>query len=311
VAAVKHDAHRLRLDTPGKDSDRLFRAGATVLAHDPREGALRFRTPPDGLLIRAVRHLLVRHDVVLVEGHKRTPLPKLWLEDDDRRPPPPTVSGVLESLPRDADRPARAEGLLLARLREAQDARRVLGGILVGGRSRRMGRPKQMIEIDGTPMVERVAAALRPFVDDLVLLGEGPVPRGLAAVTRLPDVVDGEGPLAGMLAAMRWAPDAAWIFASCDLPCADVRAVEWLMARRRIGRWAVLPRLDSRVEPLLAVYEPWMRGCLEELRDAGESAPRHLGRHEKVATPRPPDRLRHGWLSVNTPAELEERGRGA
>ena len=37
----------------------------------------------------------------------------------------------------------------------------LVGGILIGGGSRRMGRPKALLEWDGATFVERIAAALR------------------------------------------------------------------------------------------------------------------------------------------------------
>jgi molybdopterin-guanine dinucleotide biosynthesis protein A len=56
----------------------------------------------------------------------------------------------------------------------------ILGGVLVGGQSRRMGRPKQLVEIGGGTMVEHVVRALSEEVDEVVLLGDSPVPAALA-----------------------------------------------------------------------------------------------------------------------------------
>ena len=66
VAAVKHDAHRLSLDTEGKDSWRFARAGADVVAVADAEKCAVMEYRPvslDGLLSR-FRDV----DVVLVEG---------------------------------------------------------------------------------------------------------------------------------------------------------------------------------------------------------------------------------------------------
>jgi hypothetical protein len=41
VAAIKHDSHGFVVDKEGKDSDRLFRAGATVALRGPGEQFLR------------------------------------------------------------------------------------------------------------------------------------------------------------------------------------------------------------------------------------------------------------------------------
>ena len=94
VAVIKHDAHGVQVDHPGKDSDRLFRVGADVLLHGPNETLV--RRPPSSVagLDETVEMLLLQHDVVLVEGHKQTPLPKIWVHGPDTPPPPPGVTDI-------------------------------------------------------------------------------------------------------------------------------------------------------------------------------------------------------------------------
>ncbi|MEE8192973.1 MAG: molybdopterin-guanine dinucleotide biosynthesis protein B [Gemmatimonadales bacterium] len=304
VAVVKHDAHGVQLDTPGKDSDRFFRAGADVALRGPDEVVWRARPSEATTLERLLRALVRCHDVVLVEGHKDTALPKVWLASsgDDGAPPP--VDDVGEVLPWGGERLARAEEIVLARLAGALQARPVIGGILIGGASRRMGRPKQLLGVAGAAMAERVAAALAPHVDETVLLGGGAAPASMADVPRLADPPGIVGPLAGILAAARWAPQATWIIAACDLPLIDRAAVGWLHDQRRPGRWAVLPMLPAGVEPLLAVYEPQAAELFEDLATAGESAPRRLADRARVWTPAPPEELYRCWYNANTPHDL-------
>lgn len=188
------------------------------------------------------------------------------------------------------------------------------GGLLVGGRSRRMGRPKALLAAPGgTTLAGRAAAALSPWVDDLWLLGDGPVPAELDAVARLADAADAPGPLAGLLAALRHRPDGTWLTCPCDLPHVRAEAVAWLLAQRRPGRAAVLPRVDDGPpEPLFALYEPTALPLLEALVAAGRTAPRRLAEREGVVVVRVPDELARCWRDADTPGELaRERETGA
>ena len=74
-------------------------------------------------------------------------------------------------------------------------------GLLVGGGSRRMGRPKALLELAGDSLAERALAAVIPRVDGVALLGSGKVPAALHDLPRLADVAGVDGPMAGVLAA--------------------------------------------------------------------------------------------------------------
>jgi molybdopterin-guanine dinucleotide biosynthesis protein MobB len=306
VAVVKHDAHGVHFDRPGKDSDRLFRAGADVVVRGADESAARWH--PEGApdLGQTLARLGASHDLVLVEGHKRTDLPKLWLLGEGETAPPGDVTEIRRVLPRDGDRVSMAVEEISRLLDKAWRTRPLLTGVLVGGGSTRMGSPKQLLDHRGRTLVHRAVDGLGCSAADPVLLGSGRVPDDLAGNRRLADVPGIAGPLSGLLAALRWAPTAAWLMVACDQPLISRHAVDWLLTQRRPGRWAILPRLgDGPVEPFLAVYEPQALILLERLARSGALGPWRIAGHEKVASPEPPAELAASWRNVNTPEDLD------
>lgn len=199
----------------------------------------------------------------------------------------------------------------------------VLGGVLVGGASRRMGRPKALIQTGGTALGERVAAALAPHVAEVLLLGGGPAPPSLADLARVADAAlprDGEpggggrngpgGPLAGILAALRARPGATWVICPCDLPRVEPGAVAWLLSRDRPGDpalAAVLPLPDpgGPPQPLFALYRPAALPLVERIAAGGGRAPRRLVGMAGVEVAPVPAALAHCWRDADTPADLE------
>jgi molybdopterin-guanine dinucleotide biosynthesis protein MobB len=306
VAVVKHDAHGVELDRPGKDSDRLFRAGADVVLRGPNESAAR-RHPEFAPELEAVlEQLCADHDLVLVEGHKSTPLDKIWLLGEGESDPPQEVPAVRRALPRDGERINAAIDEITDLLETAWGGRHLCTGILIGGGSSRMGTPKQLLEIQGRTLLERVAEVVGAAARRTLLLGAGPVPQSLEELPHLPDPPGVYGPMAGLVAALRWHPRATWLIAACDQSWISHEAVDWLIAQRKPGCWAVLPRpADGRVEPFLAIYEPQALGLLEAGIASGRFGPRVLAEHPKVLCPEPPQDIADCWRSVNTPEDLQ------
>src|SRR5512138_3444816 len=85
VGAIKHDAHRFDIDHPGKDSHRLSAAGAdTMLITSPEKLALVKRHSAAPSLEELVSLYFTDVDIVLTEGFRLSPLPKIELHRRER-----------------------------------------------------------------------------------------------------------------------------------------------------------------------------------------------------------------------------------
>jgi molybdopterin-guanine dinucleotide biosynthesis protein MobB len=330
VAVVKHDAHGFEADRPGKDSDRLFRAGATVALSGPEQQFERRHATAMLSLEETLARLGRDHDLVLVEGHKDIDLPKVWLGNAERTAAPDSVTNIVRTLPwkgeaGSGDRLAAFMEYIDEWLPGAWNRRPLYGGLLVGGMSSRMGSPKQLVRFGGRTLGEIAVAALDGGLGDArtaesrtaesrtVALGEGVLPQAVEQMRRLPDSPGFAGPGAGLIAAHRWAPEAAWIVAACDHPWLRPEHIEWLARQRQPGRWAVIPRqADGHPCPTLALYEPQALEAMERRsRTDGSANPSSLLDMPRTVVLEPPAELADGWKNVNTPEELRaEESRG-
>ena len=327
VAVVKHDSHGFMVDKEGKDSERLFRAGATVALRGPTEQFLR-RGASSALTLETTLTDLARdHDLLLVEGHKDTPLPKLWVGNAETDSPPEHVTGIQEILPWNCDRLKIFLEYIDSCLPIMWVSRPLFAGLLVGGQSSRMGRPKQLVCFGTSTLGEIAAHALSDGIcqeepngqvgrtaslKNVVILGAGPVPDALQPLRRLPDIPGLAGPIAGLLAAHRWAPSASWVLGACDHPWLSTAEIRWLIQRRRPGSWAILPRQsDNHPCPTLALYEPQALTVLERsvlVRGAGAVRIAELIDHPRTLLAAHSTR---GLENVNTPQELRAQAEAA
>lgn len=80
VAGVKHDAHRIELDTEGKDSWRMRKAGADTLLVGANQLAWMSDATPSPSLEQLVQVFFADADVVIVEGYRSAGLPTVLVE---------------------------------------------------------------------------------------------------------------------------------------------------------------------------------------------------------------------------------------
>ena len=155
----------------------------------------------------------------------------------------------------------------------------LVGAVLTGGASRRMGRTKALIELDGVPMARRVVDALAlAGCGSVIAYGGDPVELEPLGVPVLPDRYPGSGPLGGVLGALEVCSesdlpiDGVFVVA-CDLPALRGRDLAGLVHAIRTRRDVdVVVARATRIEPTCAIWRPRATERLREMFDSGERA---------------------------------------
>ena len=126
--------------------------------------------------------------------------------------------------------------------------------VLAGGASKRMGRNKALLELDGLPMVIRMARLAEPHVASVTVVGP-PEQYASLGLSVVPDRWVGIGPLGGITTALTGS-SADWnLILGCDLPLITTKWIEWLIARAlESPAQAVVPESRRGLEPLAAIY---------------------------------------------------------
>ncbi len=196
----------------------------------------------------------------------------------------------------------------------------IVGVVLAGGRSQRMGGgDKGLRDLGGQPMLTHVIARLAPQVGRLILNANGDPARfrdfGLPVV---PDARDDlKGPLAGVLAGMRWAttevPAARYIAtASSDVPFLPPDLVARLAAAVGISSAAIaLAQSNGVLHPVIGLWPVALADTLEAALAQGEYRVGHWARSQgALVVPFEPiqiaERTIDPFFNANTPDELQE-----
>lgn len=158
------------------------------------------------------------------------------------------------------------------------------GLVLAGGRSSRMGTDKAaLLHPDGRPLARRTHDLLAEAGCEIIVLSlrhDQEIPPGFSMEPVIKRDPEGgsEGPLAGMLAAMRAAPDADWLVLACDLPRLDVETLRHLIRSRESDEIFLSYRseFDGLPEPLCAFYAADALPILEQCQSDGIRCPRKV-----------------------------------
>lgn len=182
---------------------------------------------------------------------------------------------------------------------------RPAGAILAGGRARRLGGLAKGLELlDGSRIVDRVAAALGEVADEIILVGAPPqVAAALPALQSIDDEAPGAGPLGAIVTALR-AMGRDTMIVAWDMPFVTAKELRPLLVAPS-GAEAVVWEVDGRMEPLCALYRAGAAGPLSEAFAAGERSPREALRRLRVHLVKHPEgEDSRAFASVNTAEQL-------
>jgi molybdopterin-guanine dinucleotide biosynthesis protein A len=156
----------------------------------------------------------------------------------------------------------------------------------------------------------RALGLLRSFCAQTYLgLRDGQeVPVGAEDAPVLRDESGAEGPLAGLLAAFREAPKAAWLVLACDLPFVHSGLLARLVASHEtqpdVPFVACASVTDGHPEPLCAIYGPSAGPILARHASGGQFSPRRIMIEENVVLLDVSAEDAEALTNVNTPEDL-------
>lgn len=178
----------------------------------------------------------------------------------------------------------------------------MLGVILAGGHSSRMGTDKAFVEIHGRTMLASVAEALSAVVDDIVVVGRAE----LEGYRAIPDETPHQGPLTGVVTALRLGEDILCV--AVDQP---FLLQTTLRALAEAGRdqdqpRPVVPHVDGFTQVTCAFYPVAFLDTAARALEEGKPLWRALTESGYETFVAPPEEDGRSWLSIDTPEDLAD-----
>ena len=181
------------------------------------------------------------------------------------------------------------------------------GLVLAGGKSLRMGNPKDKINWHGKEQRYHAADLLAPFCDEVFIsCRQDQLENFNTDYKAIPDTFQNMGPFGGLLSAFHFQQDKAWLIIACDLPLLEKNSIDFLIQFRDPEKVATAYESpsDGLPEPLIAIWEPKSYPLLLQLLSTGNSSLRKalINSDVKILKAENPDFL----MNVNTPEYLEK-----
>jgi molybdopterin-guanine dinucleotide biosynthesis protein A len=312
VAAVKHCRHVDRRAS-GKDSDRLSRAGASP-AIAAGGGAVDVNGGGEPLLPDLVAAFCRDCDLVLAEGYRRSVHDKVAVRAGDGSRPPGAGGVRLTVTSDEADAAARWLLAWIDRRRALREG--LLGAVLTGGASRRMGSDKASLRVAGRRVLGGLCALLADRLGEVVIVGREPDWDGIPACAAWhPDARANLGPLGGIATALRIAAAGARPRAlcavACDMPALAGGLLDHLLDGRdtHAAATALVSPATHRPDPFPAIYEPSAAASIERALGAGELSVTAWLAASGARRLAVPGELAGQMGSANTPEELAAAAR--
>ncbi len=184
----------------------------------------------------------------------------------------------------------------------------ITGIILAGGKSRRMGKDKALLELDGKPLILRVSEVLEELFDPVIIIADSGKRFMDFSCPVVCDLIPGRGPLGGIYTGLRYAASDAIFVVGCDFPFLDRGLIRYLVGLIP-GYDAVVPRCHGVWHPLHAVYSKRCLPVFEQRIKMGELSLRNVlptlvVREVEEAELSSFDPERVSLTNLNTPEEL-------
>lgn len=184
-----------------------------------------------------------------------------------------------------------------------RDIQPIAVAIMAGGKSRRMGRDKAELELDGQTLLDRMIDQANMVSGTVLVIGR----TGLRDDVRwLEDDEPGLGPIGGLKTALDHLGRPVLLVA-CDMPLLDADAMRWLIEAfaHEAKAHGLAATRDGQLEPLFSVYTPAVLPLVDAQIEKSRRSLRRLIEAGEFRRVEAPSEVAGKLANVNTPQDFE------
>lgn len=127
--------------------------------------------------------------------------------------------------------------------------------LLAGGRSKRMGFDKQLIQINGTPLVRHIIGTLKNIFNEIIIVTNNFDYYPENNVLLVSDEIPNLGPVGGILTGLKKASSQYIFVLACDMPNVNVPYIKYMMNKIGLNdSGACITKKADWIEPFNAFY---------------------------------------------------------
>ena len=270
VAFIKNDIHGFQMDKEGKDTYRIYHAGAdSTYISSPKERAYLSKKP---LNYSIFKQELLLYDIAIIEGYKDENIAKYLISDyekvkniDFKLNKYKNLLGVITKNKNEKINNIKTFNRndidaiyddMLANINLRKPKLNAL--ILVGGQSSRMGEDKGLINYHGNKQVDFLYDLLSPFVENVfvsVNSSQAILPE-YNKYKIINDIIPEIGPIGGITSKFFDDNNNALLVVACDIPLMNQEMIIELITNRNFLKFGTFFSSEYKFEPLLGIYEP-------------------------------------------------------
>ncbi|HCA81229.1 MAG TPA: hypothetical protein DEP53_15970 [Bacteroidetes bacterium] len=144
----------------------------------------------------------------------------------------------------------------------------IIGVVLAGGASSRMGTDKALLPLGGAPIITYAAKALSSVFSEVVVSSGSGKRYAFLGLNEISDVFNDSGPLGGIHASLLAAERRPVFVVACDLPFVNRELVEYVLAHGEPTRTRIAES-EGRLQPLFGLYDPNILPHVEQCLQKG------------------------------------------
>ena len=142
--------------------------------------------------------------------------------------------------------------------------------ILAGGKSRRMGRDKLTLTIEGLPLLDFIVSRFSGHFGNVYISVADADKYSRVKAEKIVDIFHGAGPMSGLHAALTKLPGEGIFLVAADLPNANPNAAKRIVELCGDCEACVIRLPDGKLEPLFGYYKKSVLPKCSELIESGD-----------------------------------------